>query len=298
MFPSSESSLRIRQQMRARGEATRPQLARACGLSLVTVNRVVAQLCAAGELEAAGEVSSGGGRPVQLYRLRCSATWAALLRFTRESAGITACTLELLDPLGSLLRQEDARFAHLEEGSLDQWLDSILRHQRRRLLSFTVEAHTAPLPPRLCPHLAARYHCPARRVSAADALAEHKEGSCTLVLRPGSAPLATLWSGGKRHSCAALDLLPLPAHWQELDYSDHTLVEEMVARLLLTLACTLAPERFVLHAPFWSERLKQRIRYNLSTKLRDLPLPTLHFRSLSPQLTHNALQRLAVEAAE
>ncbi len=298
MISTPSNTRRILQEMRARGEATRPQLARACGLSLVTVNRLVAKLCTEGELEAVGEVSSGGGRPVQLYRLRCSATWAALLRFTRESAGITACTLELLDPLGSLLRQENARFAHLEEGSLDQWLDGILRHQRRRLLSFTVEAHTAPLPPRLCPHLAARYHCPARRLSAADALAEHKDGSCTLVLRPGSAPLATLWSGGKRHSCAALDLLPLPAHWQELDYSDHTLVEEMVARLLLILSCTLTPDSFVLHGNFWSEKLLRRIRYNLSTKLRDVTLPSLSFRRLSAEATHKALQRLALEEGE
>ncbi len=285
----------IRQEMRARGEATRPQLARACGLSLVTVNRVVARLCAAGELEPAGEVSSGGGRPVQLYRLRRSGTWAALLRFSRGGNGILKGELELLDPLGELLRQEQARFGHLEEGTLDQWLDGILRHQRRRLLSITVESRNTPLPPALCRHLSARYRCPCRLATLADALCEPREGSCTLVLEPGEPPQASLWQRGERHSSTALELLPLPADWHYLDYSDHTLVEEMVARLLLILTCSLSASRFVLHAPFWSERLQQRIAYNLSTKLRATPLPQLHFRSLTAQLCHNALQHLALE---
>ncbi len=50
-----------------------------------------------------------------------------------------------------------------------------------------------------------------RRVSTADALAEQREGSCTLVLEPGCEPLATLWHGGQRHSCTTLHFLPLSA---------------------------------------------------------------------------------------
>ncbi len=287
---------RLLREMRSRGEATRPQLARACGLSLVTVNRVVAALCSAGELEPVGEVSSGGGRPVQLYRLRRSASWAALLHLTRAGTGATVARLELYDPLGTPLRQAEARFAHLEESSLDAWLGDLLRH-RRRLLGLTLTTSNTPLPPTLSQHLAGRCHCPCRHVTAADALADAREGSATLVLAPGHAPLGTLWRNGTRHACGALELLPLPADWHTLDYGDHTLVEEMVARLLLILTCTLSPERFVLYGNFWSERLLRRIRYNLTTKLRSTPLPPLRFRHLTPEATHDALRRLALETA-
>ncbi len=293
----ASSTQRIRQEMRSRVEATRPQLARACCLSLVTVNRVVSDLCEAGEIEAVGEVSSGGGRPVQLYRLRRAASWAALLRISRAATGIIHCTLELLDPLGAPLRQEEARFAHLEETTLDGWLDGILPHTRRKLLGITIEASATPLPLQLCTHLAARYHSPCQCVSAADALAETREDTATLVLTPGAAPLCTLYRRGNRHSCGALELLPLPTDWSTLDYSDHTLVEEMVARLLLTLSCTLAPARFVLYGSFWSERLLRRIRYNLSTKLSNITSqPHLRFRPLSETTTQEALRRLAQEA--
>ncbi len=298
---SASSTQRIRQEMRARGEATRPQLARACGLSLVTVNRMVSRLCAAGEIEPVGEVSSGGGRPVQLYRLRRAAAWAALLRLERAGTGVLSCRLELLDPFGARLHQEDARFAHLEEDTLDGWLDGILRQPRRshrQLLGITIVADAIPLPPTICRHLSERHNCPCQRVTAADALAEQREGSTTIVLSPGAAPLATLYRHGKRHRCGALELLPLPADWSALDYGDHTLVEEMISRLLLTLTCTLAPERFVLHGDFWTERLLRRIRYNLSAKLRGALIPPLHFRRLSEESTHHALHRLALEVVE
>ncbi len=294
---STPSSLQLLQrEMRLRGEATRPQLARACGLSLVTVNRMVERLCTMGDIEPVGEVSSGGGRPVQLYRLRRTAAWAALLRVERTATGILCLRLELLDPLGASLRQEEARFAHLEEGNLGAWLHDILRRARRRLLGITIES-TAPLPPQLAPHLAQQYGCPCRIVTAADALAEPREGTATLVLSEGAAPLATLCRHGRRQPCGALELLPLPADWFTLNYSDHTLVEEMVARLLLTLSCTLAPECFVLYGSFWTERLLRRIRYNLGTKLQGHPLPPLRFRRLTPEATHNALLRLALEVA-
>ncbi len=298
--PSTSAQL-IRQEMRRRGEATRPQLARACGLSLVTVNRVVSQLCAAGDMEAVGEVSSGGGRPVQLYRLCRAASWAALLQICRAAGGIFTCRLELFDPLGARLRQEEARFAHLEESTMDAWLDGILqraRPVRRRLLGITLMADATPLPPQLCRHLAGRYACPCPSVSTADALAETREGSTTLILEAGKPPLASHYRNGRRHSCGALELLPLPADWASLDYSDHTLVEEMVSRLLLTLTCTLAPERFVLYGTFWSERLLRRIRYNLSTKLRGTPAPPLRFRRLDDGAAENALRQLALETKD
>ncbi len=294
MLSSPSSTQLIRQEMRARGEATRPQLARACGLSLVTVNRVVARLTAAGDIEAVGEVSSGGGRPVQLYRLRRAGSWAALLRIRREATGILISTLELFDPLGAPLRHEEARFTHLEKNTLDGWLDGIL-HRKRRLFGITLEASGTPLSPLLGAHLAERYHSSCRRVSVADALADVREGTCTLVFPSGSVPIATLYRNGTRQPCGPLELLPLPADWATLDYSDHTLVEEMVSRLLLTLSCTLAPERFTLYGGFWSERLLRRIRYNLSTKLRGTPIPPLRFRSLSSDTALDALRQLALD---
>ncbi len=295
MTSAPDSEWLIRREMRTRGEATRPQLARACGLSLVTVNRVVSRLCEKGDMEPVGEVSSGGGRPVQLYRVRRSASWAALLRISRAEGGILTCGLELFDPLGARLRQAEARFAHLEESNLDGWLDTHLPHNRRRLQGITLEADGIPLPPNLCRHLSARYHCPCRQASAADALTEKRENTLTLMLSPGAAPLGTLYRHGKRQPCGALERLPLPVDWARLDSCDHTQKEEMVARLLQTLCCTLAPEHVVLYGTIWTERLIIRIRYNLSIKLQGIALPTIQFHLHEPEALHDALRHLALE---
>ncbi len=295
MLSPQDSTPLVRQEMRARGEATRPQLARACGLSLVTVNRVVKKLCEAGDIEPVGEVSSGGGRPVQLYRLRRAASWAALLRLHAEG-GVLLAQLELFDPLGTRLKRAEARFAHLEEWTLDAWLDGVF-HSRRRLQGIALEAGALPLPTQLCAHLAAHYACPCRRVTAADALAERREGAVTLCLAAGQAPLGTLWRGERPHACGPLGQLPLPADWATLDYEDRTLVEEMVARLLHLISCTLAPSRFVLFGSFWTERLLRRIRFNFSAKLRNTPLPALSFRRLTEEAVADGLKRLALECS-
>ena len=94
--------------------------------------------------------------------------------------------------------------------------------------------------------------------------------------------------------CPILHLLPLPAEWNSLDYADHTLVEEMLARLLQLLICTLTPAHIDLHADFWNDRLITRVNFNLSTKLRGVRLPQLHFGTITPEKLSSRIRRAAV----
>ena len=91
---------------------------------------------------------------------------------------------------------------------------------------------------------------------------------------------------------------PLPAEWESLDYADHTLVEEMLARLLQLLICTISPAHIDLHADFWNDRLISRLNFNLSTKLRciDSP-PRLHFKTITAEKLAPQL-RIAMAGAE
>ena len=71
------------------------------------------------------------------------------------------------------------------------------------------------------------------------------------------------------------------------------LVEEMLARLLQLLICTLSPARIDLHADFWNDRLITRLNFNLSTKLRGITLPQLHFASTTAEKLAESLYRAA-----
>lgn len=275
--------------MQERIEATRPQLADAAGLSLVTVNKIVAELCLQGVLRLKGTVPSGGGRPVQLYAFHAAHAVCALFRAETEQ-GYLRGVLEVADMAGRVLRRQEARFALLQEASLDDWLDAATRRQRLHRV-------TLDLPPTLpetgiAAHLRVRYACSVRRANAAAGLLSARDDSFSLYLPPHLPPQGCFRRRGVLTPCDTLHLLPLPTAWETLDYDDHTLTEEMVSRLLHLLTATHTPARFELFADFWTERLTTRIRYNLSAKLRGFErVPRLHFRPCTPAQAHAAAWR-------
>lgn len=272
--------------MQERIEATRPQLADAAGLSLVTVNKLVAELCLQGVLRLKGTVPSGGGRPVQLYAYNAAHAVCAFFRAETEQ-GYLHGVLEVADMSGRVLQRQEARFALLQEASLDDWLDAATRRKRLHRIALA-------LPPDLpetglAAHLRARYACSVRRANAAAGLLSARDDTFSLYLPPHLSPQGCFRKRGALTHCDTLHLLPLPTAWETLDYDDHTLTEEMVSRLLHLLTATHTPARFELFSDFWTERLQTRIRYNLSAKLRGYErVPRLHFRTCSPAQAHEA----------
>lgn len=280
---------KVRRALRKRGEATRPQLAADTGLSLVSSNQAMAELCSRGEALEVGLVASGGGRPVRLYRLNARYSYGAYFRAQRRGALIRG-SLEICDMLGRPIHKYNAEFAFLGTESLDEWLDKTTR--RSILFGVSLNIPADILPAQMIEHLEARYRCPAFLLNTADALADHADDTLTLYFMQGQSPVCSLRRGGKQIHTGELGMLPMPTSWSELDYSDHTLVEEMVARTITILACTLAPARFVLYADFWTPRLIKRIHFNASAKLHQ-GNPPLSFHYITPAHATERLRHFA-----
>lgn len=274
------SKARITQFMQVQKCATRPQIAAALSLSLVSTNAAVAALEKEGVLEAGRLIPSGGGRPVREYHFNASHAAVALFSATPE-AHCTLLQFELLDLQGKLLEKTEARFVQLHAESLDEWLDSAARRQKIQRIC---------LPPGLgsgiLPHLQQRHQAShVQEYYAVESLATHQENTLTLLLRQGQPPQGMMHRNGRSTPCNLLHLLPLPAEWETLNYADHTLVEEMLARLLQVLTCVLAPAHINLFADFWNDRLISRLKFNLSTKLRGIETPPhLHFAAIKSEI--------------
>lgn len=274
-----------RQAFREKGECTRPELAAATGLSLVTAGKAVQALCKAGELQALGPAASGGGRPVQRYRYNPDYAQHALIQVARRGPLLHG-SLDLVNLHGEQRGSRHGDFAYLEAESLDGWLDKAQR--RRRLQSITLCLPEDLKRASLLEHLRHRYSCPARSPNPATILSpDEPDGTATIHLQPGGEPSCSFKYKGRILESALLRMLPLPARWADLDCSDHTLLEEMAARLLQIITCTLSPARLVLHTQPLSPRLMERIRFNASTKLRGR-LPALLFRPCTPGALQNA----------
>lgn len=281
--------------MRERSRATCPELAEATGLSLVTVHKEVHYLCKRGELHATRERQSRGGRPSPLYEYNARYALRALLEIRRHGA-VVQVQLSLSDLQGRPLSSQQSVYAALERESLDGVLDAALH--RQRVVGIALICPAGRMADELRAHLQQRYRCPVANVNAAEALADAHEGAATLYLSRGEAPQCCMYRNGRLQPTGRLELLPLPAAWETIDYSDRTLVEEMVARLLQILTCTLAPERISLHADFWTTRLTDRIRFNTASKLRATALPGLHFHHTTAAEAQALLRANALNAIE
>ena len=271
------SRTRITSYMQQHKQATRPQLATALGLSLVSTNAAVAALVKKDILIPGSTISSGGGRPVQVYHFNPQ-HGAAVLVTAEAEAHCTRLHYEVLDLYGSVIEEKEARFVHLHGESLEEWLDATARHHRLQRIC---------LPPGLggimAAHLQQRYGCEVCELSEAEALAARQEETLVLLLRRGQPPLGAMNRNGHITPCPLLHLLSMPQDWESLDYSDHTLVEEMIARLLQLVTCTLTPWHIKLYSDFWNDRLVSRINFNLSTKLRGISIPPqLHYATITP----------------
>lgn len=272
--------------MQEHHHATRPQLAAALGLSLVSTNAAVAALAKEGVLTQGDLRPSGGGRPVREYRF--NPDHGAVAFFTTASeAHCILLHFELLNLHGEKIEEREARFVQMHAESLDDWLDAAARrHNLQRIC----------LPPGLgqgiLEHLQKRHRCPVQEYSAAEALAGQSENSLSLLLLKGREPQGAMRRNGAVTPLLQLRHLPLPEPWETLDYADHTLVEEMLARLLQVLTCTLSPARIDLHADFWNDRLIHRLDFNLSTKLRGItPPPLLHYFTITPETLARRLRQ-------
>ena len=284
------SEKRVIRALQERGEATRPQLAAATGLSLVTVNHVVAKLSRSGEVRSLGVVPSGGGRPVQLYGINPGHGCHIIIRLAKEG-NLLRGELEQLDMTGTLQHHKSANFAYIDSESFDGWLDPIMRRHHIRSITLYTDA-PADLK-ETAYHLQKRYGCKVRTPSCATLLSARKDGELTLCLPDGAEASGAYVHGGKTQSCGTLSLLPLPCNWQEIDHTDRVLLEETVARLLQILICILAPTRICLYTPAWSSRLMERIRYNTSTKMKG-KLPAIRFAPLTEDAVLSALREYSV----
>lgn len=278
----------LRLALRELGQATRPELSAATGLSKVRVNQMVAQMVASGELLEGGLKDPAGGRPARLYRFATQYAEHLLISIWHKE-GIYRVRLELLDALGGLKSAKERHYTQLETASFAGILEDYEgRGLQSVILCLAVELRFSGLRRMV----RERCGCPLKIYELATALAERKEGSLSIALEKGQVPRVLYYQSGQLRRTGNLSLLPMPDSWENLDYEDRTLMEEMVARLVLYLVCALAPQRVLLFADFWTERLESRVRYNCVSKLKDSAGVAIVFMSKSGLVGEAQLRRL------
>ena len=253
----------------------------------MTVHREIREMEERGEVREVGR-EVRGGRPSPVYEYVRDYAARAYVRMQRRQ-GHTEVQMERWDMAGDVRACRTWNYASVEEESLDGRLDELV--DGRRLLSIGVYCAPSERREGLRRHLWGRYGCAVEYLNAAKALAKKNERSVTIYLAQGEEPEGCIYRKGELCELGRLDLLSLPASWRGMDYTDHTMVEEMVARLLQALICVLMPTMVSVYADFWTTKLVSRIRFNTQSKLHGTA-PPLYFETCAAQALCAALHRM------
>ncbi len=289
----SEIPLKIIHALQRQGCGSCAQLATTVGVSRVTAHEVLKKLRKEGEVRVAGR-ESHGGRPGQVYEYS-GGTGRRLGVILERRAAVIHVRVEQVEADGDGKLLGMWNYAALEAQSLEGCVAEVMRRgdKVRSIGLISKRTDVGKEGEKYSTHLASVFQCPSAFVGAAEALTREKEGMAGVYLGgEKSVPEGGMWHGGKWCRMGRLDWLPTPVSWQQLDYSDHTLVEEMVARLVQTISCIAAPQAIELHAAFWSSKLTQRIRFNVHSKLQGED-PPLRFNPVDAMAAGRAQRKAA-----
>lgn len=100
----------VRSQMLSGQEMTKPQLAAATGLSVVTIGSILQCLLDSGEVVESGSIPSNGGRPAQLYRCDPDQTHIAIV-YCYEKEAVDTANYMVIDLFGKCLYRKEQKFA-------------------------------------------------------------------------------------------------------------------------------------------------------------------------------------------
>lgn len=256
----------VRHALRECREASCPQLAKITALSRVTIGKALSSLEAEGRVERCNMADSSGGRPAQLYRYRIPRAARTCLFTLQRRGAVYVARMELLSQDGWVESTIEASFAYLDKGSFDQWLDNAHAQSSWKVL-YCIDENIEIAGFR--EHMKCRYGMTMRAMSIAALALRQESDALALCFHPLRVPQAAIRKDGKSIDLPHIELLPQPADWKSLDYSDLSLVEEMIARLMLMLCCTHAPKRIYLYDQCWTDRLITRVKFNLASKLHN-----------------------------
>lgn len=115
----------VRQMLKRKESATKPQLSAETGLSVVTVAALVRELAERGELTEEETGPSTGGRPATVYRYDYQHS-LALVMHLHEQGGVDTVFASVIDLRGEELGRDVQVFDDLDKASALDWVEGLL----------------------------------------------------------------------------------------------------------------------------------------------------------------------------
>ena len=296
----------VRSVLKSREKATKQQIAKATGLSFVTVGTVLQELIQQHEVIEAELSASEGGRPAQQYRY--NADYAlALIVFPYETAGQIHLHTDVVNLLGRSVHSIKTSVESVNLNSLEYTVDQMLaafpsiqaigfgfpgaEHKGRLMISDYKELLGIPV----IEHFQKRCELPvilendvnAAVIGYCDRKEIESKSTVVYVYFPERHPPgAGMVIRGKLHKGSSnfageISRIPLGLSWEDelLQQSFERLVDA-ISKLSLTISAVLNPDRIVLHGDSITDEHLAAVIQSCRTQLPEGMMPRIE-RSLN-----------------
>ena len=259
---------------------TKPKLAAATGLSVVTVNTLIKELMRRQEVIEDGVIPSEGGRPSKQYRYNYEFCYAAVVySYQKQEGNFFACLV--LDLSGKRVWRKEQYGKEIKIESFIGILDEAFQdYPKIRMLIFglpgeaigktvTLSDYKKLVGKAFFSYYEGRYGVPVIFENDINAMVYgyfssvcqgKKDGVVGLYFPRKYPPGAGIIVNGQiycgtDHFAGELEKLPVPIPWDKLNYEDDDEVLRELKYTIKIFCYTLAPAKFILYGDFFRSTL-------------------------------------------
>lgn len=283
----------LRKVLRDNGQATKPELAEATGLSVVTINALIMDLVTSEEVIENGYIPSSGGRPSMQYRYNYDYQCAAIVYGYRKE-NRNCISTRILNLAGEVLWKQDEYMEEVEIESFEKVLDQgFQQYPNVKVIIFglpgemiddvvTINDYSGIIGPDFIPYYKKRYQVSVLFENDINAMTygyyrkgdnEYSDAVVGLYFPRNHPPGAGLIIDGhiyygKQHFAGEIAALPVPISWEELNYFDKEQLSQVLGQLILIYSCTVAPSMIVLYGDFFTDTSADILKQYTETLLK------------------------------
>ncbi len=292
----------LRQVLKERRKATKPELAELTQLSVVTVNALIGELVSSGEVIEGDEIPSNGGRPSKQYIYNGDFRKAIII-YGHQENNQDLFHMLIINAFGECIDRKEASYTNVVTDSFDLWIgDAFRKHKTICAIIFglpgaekngVIYAHDYPgiVGEKFLTHYKEKYHVPVLYENDINATVcgyyarqngETMETVVGLYYPRAYAPGAGVVVNGKIYKgfmnfAGEIGWIPLRPTWNEVDYKNGEAVALMLSQIAVIFSCVLAPQRIVFYGDFLTEELLKELVSHLTKQLKGKFLPQIEF---------------------
>lgn len=282
----------VRRHLKEMKRATKHELSVKTGLSVVTIQSLLAEMLETREVYEGELVPSGGGRPSMEYCFNGGYAYA-LIAFGFQKQDTNYIKVLVVNLYGKAAFQAEAYLEEIKQDSFDVYFrEALQRYPDIKVIGLGIPGEAEGGTVTICDyksligtgfleHITEMFDLPVlilNDINAAIAgYAGEREGilnECITgiyfprLFPPGAGIVINgqIYTG-KNHFAGELGLLPQDTDWRNLDYGDVELLTEKIGDLLICYSCILAPHHIILYGDFFHEKLRKLIQEYVSKQL-------------------------------